>query len=309
MTFLSVLFALFLEALIPHRLMSGWRRSMQRISDELLVDFEALGAPSLSWLHWWLPTLIWVLVCGVFYSWLSGFSTLLSVLFSLAVLCVGLRYSSVVQTLTSLQLYLNQGDLFRSRETLLNWLKAYGLPLPVLKTERDVIIRAMEHGVERSLRQFFSLLFWFVLVPGPVMVAFYLAVWWSVWRERAWHQTHEMPTDKPTLHQVWRADKRKAYLSPRFALYLLEWIPARLLALALMPKLGWAEAMESWKAAGTHSPMSNRARLVSLLHKALGLEETDALGPDKLAEFRKWISQAALIWLAGIGLLSLIGSL
>lgn len=289
--------------------MSSWRRSLQRVSNELLVDFAALGAPSLRKLQWWLPVIIWVFLAWLVYCWLADINTLLGLAFSIAILCIGIRYSTLAQVLTSFQFYLNQGDLYRSRETLLNWAKGYGLPSPSLKTEKDILVHAIEHATERLLRQFFSLLFWFVIVPGPLVVVFYLAVWWSVWRERDWHQTHEMPSERLTLHQEWQANPTSAFFSPRFALYLLEWLPARLFALSLMPRLVWADALEAWRLAASHTPMSNRARVVALMHQGLRLDDAKNLNTERLVEFRVWVSQAALIWLGVIGLFSMFGLL
>lgn len=289
--------------------MASWRRSLQRLSNELLVDFAALGVPSLQRLQWWLPVFIWVFLTWLIYCWLLSVASLLGLIFSISMLCIGLRYSSLAQVLTSFQFYLNQGDLYRSRETLLTWAKGYGLPLPNLKNERDILVHAIEHATERLLRQFFSLLFWFVVVPGPLAVVFYLAVWWSVWRERDWHQTHEMPSDRLTLHQEWEVNWSAAFFSPRFALYVLEWLPARLFALSLMHRLVWADALEAWRLAASHTPMSNRARVVALMHQGLKLDSDQSINTDRLVEFRVWVSQAALIWLGVIAMLSVFGVL
>lgn len=309
MSIFTVLVALFVEALLPRRVVSSWRRSLQRVSNELLVDLTALGLPSLRKLQWWLPVLIWLFLTWLIYCWLDGVAGLLGILFSIALLCLGLRYSTLVQVLTSLQVYLNQGDLYRSRETLLNWAKGYGLPSPNLKTEREILLHAIEHATERVLRQFFALLFWFVVVPGPMGVVFYLTVWWSVWRERDWHQTHEMASERLTLHQEWEICPRSAACSPRFVLYLLEWLPSRLFALSLLHRLVWADALEAWRLAASHTPMSNRSRVVALIHQGLQLDGENTVNVEKLVEFRVWVSQAALIWLGGIALLSLCGFL
>ncbi len=87
---------------------------------------------------------------------------------SVFLLLYGLRFRHFAVVFTNAQLFLNQGDFFRARELLLTWMKEYDGSEPVVHRPGELVFHAIYHGTERALRQYFSLFFWFLALPGPM---------------------------------------------------------------------------------------------------------------------------------------------
>lgn len=323
MSFIAVFLALFVESLIPPSQLARIKDMNSRFTVELEIDFAALGAPRFAFLQWWIPVLLWT--SGVYFlndvmGQLGWFPVLV---FQLIALLYGLRFWHFSEIFTTMALFLSQGDFFRARETFLNWVSYYNHSTPLVRSHKELIWHAVEHGIERALRQFFAVLFWFMVLPGPSGVALYIAVYWSVQREQLrWH-TQDLMTEHLSLPAHYAQNRLHALLSPRYVLYLLEWLPARLLAVTWIV-LGFPEDYSTlWKEAKQHSPLSNRAPLAAVGLAAVGLKGSphepgaqaaadgnpdDAVWNDMLSltAFRNLVFRSAVVWLVLAAILSLI---
>lgn len=331
MSFVAILIALFAETLLPQAMLARIKAMNSRFTTELEVDLAALGAPRLVFLQWWVPVLLWV--AGVYFlqdvMGQMGWFPLLA--FNVIALLYGLRFWHFSEVFTTMALFLSQGDFFRARETFLDWVSYYNHTNPHIRTQKELIWHAVDHGVDRALRQFFTLLFYYMILPGPTGVALYIAVFWSVQREQQRWQIEDLMTEHLSLQAHYEQNRLHALFSPRYILYLMEWVPARLLALTWIV-MGFADDYSTlWREARQHSPLSNRAPLAAVGLAAVGLrgsvvepkielqgekqevDESPELQDDTgwndllaLSAFRNLVLRSAIAWLVLAAVLSMI---
>ncbi|HEX4880080.1 MAG TPA: hypothetical protein VFV39_09575 [Limnobacter sp.] len=318
MSYLALLLATIIETLLPEGLFDGTRRTLHRFNQELEIDLTALGAPRFAHLQWWIPVMLWLLGAYFLHQVLWSMSPLVAGAFSTLVLLYGLRFRQLNDVLTSTQLYLNQGDFFRARERIAVWLKEYDGTEIHLHRPEELVYHAVSHGVERALRQYFALVFWFLTVPGPLGLLIYLLVHWSVVRERQVWESQTFPHERLSLHEAWQSHRAKAMLSPRFVLFAMEWLPARLLALTIGLLAQLDDAALAWRQAKTHSRFSNRAPLTAVCFDAVGLgalpevsvepvEDRTEVSVQALQQFRQLMFKCAVAWMMLALLFALLG--
>lgn len=324
MSYLALLIAVVFETFLPDDLFTRARSWVNRFNQELEINLEALGAPSYAYLQWFVPFLIGVVGVCIVYKVLWVISPLCAGLFSILLLLYGLRFRHFAVVFTNAQLFLNQGDFFRARELLLLWMKEYDGTEHAIHRPSDLVFHAIYHGTERALRQYFSLFFWFLLLPGPMGLVVYLMVHWSAVRERDLWNAQAFPHERPTMHEAWQRSKLQAALSPRFVLFALEWLPARLLALTVGLVSQLDDAILAWRAASKHSCLSNRAPLTAVFFTAVGLAGNSTFDPaakvsaealllseeiqvQALQKFRQLIFKCAVVWLLMAFMFALLG--
>lgn len=325
MSYIALLLSVVLETFLPDDLFMRARNWVDRFNQELEINLEALGAPRYAHLQWWVPLLIWVLGVYFFHQVLWVMSPIASGVLSVILMLYGLRFRHFAVVFTNAQLFLNQGDFFRARELLLMWMKEYDGIEPVIHRPGELVFHAIYHGTERALRQYFSLFFWFLLVPGPVGLVVYLMAHWSVIRERdVWQQAQAFAQERPSMQEAWESNSLKAAFSPRFVLFAMEWIPARLLALTVGLVSQLDDAALAWRAAKNHSRFSNRAPLTAVIFTAVGLVGGAAFDPSfkaatdgqlwseetqvqALQQFRQLVFKCAVVWLAVALVFALLG--
>lgn len=314
MSYLALLLAVVCETFLPDGLFTRARGWVDRFNQELEINLEALGAPRYAYLQWLAPMLVWLLGVYFLYQVLWMMSPLAAGSLSVFLLLYGLRFRHFAVVFTNAQLFLNQGDFFRARELLLVWMKEYDGTEPAIHRAGELVFHAIYHGTERALRQYFSLFFWFLLLPGPMGLVVYMMAHWSVIRERDLWQAQAFAHERPTMQQAWEESRLKAAISPRFVLFAMEWIPARLLALTVGLVSQLDDAALAWRAAKNHSRFSNRAPLTAVFFTAVGLVGGSAFDPNSkaagegqllteetqvqaLQQFRQLVFKCAVVWL------------
>ncbi|WP_370260923.1 hypothetical protein [Limnobacter sp.] len=318
MSYLALLIAAVIETLLPEGAFDGTRRSLARFNQELEIDLAALGAPSFAHLQWWIPVLLWLLGAYFLHQLLWSTWPALGGAFSVLVLLYGLRFRQLNDVLTNIQLYLNQGDFYRARERVSLWLKEYDGSEVHIHRPEELVYHTVAHGVERALRQYFALVFWFLMVPGPSGLVFYLMVHWSVVREREMWESQAFPHERATMSEDWQESKARALCSARFVLFALEWLPARLLALTIGLLSQLDDAALAWRQAKINSRFSNRAPLTAVCFGAVGLgsgqghandtnDEPMELPVQVLQSFRQLMFKCAMLWLLVGLVLALLG--
>lgn len=324
MSYLALLVAVICETFLPDGLFTRARGWVDRFSQELEIDLEALGAPRYAHFQWLAPLMVWSLGVYFLYQVLWVVSPIAAGGLSVLLMLYGLRFRHFAVVFTNAQLFLNQGDFFRARELLLDWMKEYDGVEHIIHRPGELVFQAIYHGTERALRQYFSLFFWFLVLPGPLGLVIYLMVHWSVIRERDVWLALAFAHERPTMQEAWENNTWKAAISPRFVLYALEWLPARLLALTVGLVSQLDDAALAWRAAKNQSRFSNRAPLTAVFFTAVGLVGGSAFDPassaaaegqlinqetqvQALQQFRQLVFKCAVVWLVVALIFALLG--
>lgn len=306
MAYLALLIAVVLETFLPDGFFARARNWVRQFNQELEINLEALGAPRCAHLQWLAPLFVWLLGVYLVYQVLWVVSPVAAGALSVFILLHGLRFRHFDVVFTNIQLFLNQGDFFRAREMLLLWMKDYDGSENVIHRPSELVFHAVNHGTERALRQYFSLFFWFLLTPGPIGVVIYLMVHWSVVRERDAWQAQAFAHDLPSMQEAWDHNKWRAIQTPRFVLFAMEWLPARLLALTVGLVSQLDDAALAWRATKAQSRFSNRAPLTAVFFTAVRLSqgltlEVQTLNDENqvqaLQQFRQLVFKCAVVWL------------
>lgn len=226
MTFLSILFALLFEQLKPLRADNPMYMAVRRLAARMEVSFNA-GQEKHGRMAWILTMLLLVVPTLLIY-WLcariSPFAVLLwNVL--IAYLTIGFRHYS--HYFTSIQLALNSGDEAKARALLAEWTGQDTTGLGVGEISR----LAVENALVTTHRNVFGVFFWFLLPLGPAGAVLYRV---AELLARAWNEPDHL--------------RNEAF--GRFALkafYWIDWIPARLTAIAFAVVGNFEDAIYAWR--------------------------------------------------------------
>lgn len=143
--------------------------------------------------------------------------------------------------------------------------------------------------VEKALQQFYGVLFWFLVLGPAGAVVFRMA---AVTRNEGRSEGHG------------HAEAAERLLG------ILEWVPARLLALSFALGGAMDEALGGWRtgATGQGFVIETRARLLNAARGALRIAWTSPTGDRfQLAAMRRLLRRSLAIWLAVMALLTLGG--
>lgn len=303
-SYFVLILAVLIEALLPEGVSTRAQVWVARISAEFEINATKLGAPKLQSFQWLVPVLVWVVGVFCLYQVLMDLQPMLAALLCVCVLLYGLRFKHFAEIFTSAQLFLNQGDLLRAKELLLGWAKAYNGTQPRIERSGEMVFFAIEHGTERALRQYFCILFWFWVLPGPLGLVLYLAVLRSAMDTKS----------RPSAAEQCNSTLVQTALRPRFVLFVMEWLPTRLLVLTIALVRQFDEVLLCWRTAKAQHPFSNRAPLVEVCLSAVGLGAgleqltgRDDLHVQALQQFRQLMLRCTLVWLLAALVLALLG--
>ena len=148
-------------------------------------------------------------------------------LLDLAVLYGSLRFLATMRELSALEKALRAGDS-TSALTLLGEWQGQGLDA----ADTGALSRvAAEHSLREAHQGTFALLFWFLVLPGPIGVVMYAA---ALRAARAWE------------HRVEPHERDFGWFAGR-AFALIDWIPQRLTAFAFAIVGDFEDALFSWR--------------------------------------------------------------
>jgi adenosylcobinamide-phosphate synthase len=142
------------------------------------------------------------------------------------------RFSHAISAIISA---LKSADLGGARRALASWHTANATEL----SSQDIARLAIERGLADAYRQVFAVLFWFVVLPGPIGAVLYraAALLASEWKGA-------LPGDDMTV----LARSLTVFGRPaRLLLWLLDWIPARLTALSFAVVGDFEDAAFCWR--------------------------------------------------------------
>ncbi len=188
---------------------------------------------------WMVAVLPLVLGAWLVYAMFWHINPLLGLAFNVAALYVTMGFRQFSHHFTDIQLALKRDDLPAARELLAAW---RGHSCAEFSTE-DVIRLSVEQALEASYRNVFSVIFWFVLLPGPTGAVLYRL---SYYLEQRWGRTQS-----PDLSVF------GSFSSRAFA--VIDWIPGRLTALTFAIVGDFEDALYCWRTqAGRREDRSTR---------------------------------------------------
>jgi adenosylcobinamide-phosphate synthase len=245
MSFFAILFALLIEQVRPlarhnpiHGALRVWARWVSRNFDTgkqqhaVVAWTLAVVAPSLAALavHWALT---------MFVGWPFA------VLWSVAVLYVTLGFRQFSHHFTAIRDALDSGDEAQARQLLAEWQQVDASELPRSEIVRHVI----EYSVLAAHRHVFGVLAWFSVLAafgfGPAGAVLYRMSEFVVryWRHRALVQSQ--PASPPLQAVAARA------------WWLVDWLPARITALAFAVVGSFEDAIDCWRNYAQRFPNDN----------------------------------------------------
>ncbi|TSA14192.1 MAG: CobD/CbiB family protein [Betaproteobacteria bacterium] len=226
MSLISLIIALLLEQWRPLADRKGLVSQAVRFADFLQRHFNA-GERTHGIIAWLLGVVPAMLLAILAYYLLYRLSPFLALAFNVLILYVTMGFRHVGHYFTDIHWALKSGDLERARAILGEW---RGSSCERLNAE-EVARLTIEDALAASYRHVFAVVFWFVLLPGPIGAILY--------RLSAF------------LNQRWanRGDTELAAFGD-FAsqiVRLLDWIPARLTAIAFAIVGDFEDAAYCWR--------------------------------------------------------------
>lgn len=259
-------------------------------------------------------------LAGALYFIARSFGVLPGLVVNIAVLYLTLGFRQFSHPFTEIQLALSAGDVDGARRVLTEWKRAADPAFDAHDLAVEEVVRqAMERGVLLAHRHVFGVLFWFVLLPGPMGPVLYRL---ADYVARRWNR----PPPNGVLPDRFGDFARRAFL-------WIDWIPARLTALGFAIVGDFEATLYCWRQvtrkseaiAGVPTPES-RLLILAAAGGALGmrmLPATEAASlfdepgnegaglaepdPSRLRSGVGLVWRALLLWLALLLLLSVAG--
>jgi adenosylcobinamide-phosphate synthase len=245
MSFFAILFALLIEQVRPlgahnpiHTGLRVWARWVSR-------NFDA-GKPQHGWVAWFLAVVVPALVAlAVHWALMVFIGWPAAMVWSVLVLYVTLGFRQFSHHFTDIRDALEAGDEVRARELLAQWQRVDASELPRSEIVRHVI----EYSVLAAHRHVFGVLAWFSILAafgfGPAGAVLYRMAEFVVryWRYR--NRTHAQPAS-----EALQAAATKAWL-------VVDWLPARLTAIAFAVVGSFEEAIDCWRNYAQRFPNDN----------------------------------------------------
>jgi cobalamin biosynthesis protein CobD/CbiB len=245
MGIIAIIAALLLEQWRPlgdrkavHSALAGWADWLER-------SFNA-GQSRHGMIAWLVAVIVPLTVAAVLYLSLLWVSPVAALLLNIAALYLTLGFRQFSHFFTGIQAAVREGDIDRARELLGAWRGE-----PAAHRSREEVVRlAVEEGIAASHRHVFAVLFWFVLLPGPLGAILYrLAAF---------------------LARRWGGKGEFGQFANR-VLYLLEWPAARLTAASFAVVGDFEDAVYCWRTQAAAWPDPNIGIVLAAGAGALGV--------------------------------------
>ncbi|GAC1407043.1 MAG: CobD/CbiB family protein [Burkholderiaceae bacterium] len=226
MTFLSILLALLGEQFHPLRADNAVYGAVKAFGLRMETWFNAGDAMN--------GRIAWILTCaalavpaGLGYWICLRISPFLALLWNVAILYLTLGFRHYSHHFTSIQLALNAGDDATARSLLAQWT---GADTSMLEGA-DVARLAVEKALITTHRNVFGVFFWYLVPLGPAGAVLYRV---AEHLARAWNEPEHM-----------KSEAFGAFAARAF--YWLDWMPARLTAVAFAIVGNFEDAIYTWR--------------------------------------------------------------
>lgn len=186
----------------------------------------------------------WLLVAGVavaatllVYVLLRSLGWVFALGFDVLVLFFAMGFRQFSHPLTAIQRALENGDSLEARRAFIAWRQSVDPGFdPTEISDAEVARQAIEFGVLAAHRHVFGVVFWFVVMPGPSGAVLYR---FAEYLARHWNRV-------PSGAEAGMAPDRFGWFA-REAYAWLDWLPARLTALAFAIVGDFEGAMHCWR--------------------------------------------------------------
>ncbi|MEC5162945.1 CobD/CbiB family protein [Janthinobacterium sp. CG_S6] len=227
MTFLSILCALLIEQLKPLRADNPIYAEIKSLAMRMETWFNA-GDPGHGRIGWFLMMAALMVPTALIYWVLIHYNLpLVAFVWNILIVYLTLGFRHYSHYFTSIQLALSAGDEAAARALLAEWTKQ-----DTVGMEANEIARiAVEMSLITTHRNVFGVFFWFLMPLGPACAVMYRV---AEYLARAWNEPEHM--------------RNEAF--GRFAaraFYWIDWIPARLTAIAFAVVGNFEDAIYAWR--------------------------------------------------------------
>lgn len=192
-----------------------------------------------------------VAVAGVLHYALAALWMPLAWLFDVAVLYLTMGFRQFSHAFSEIQLTLRMGEFERARQVLAEW---QGVDSRDMSPD-EVARRAIEAGLVASHRHVFAVLFWFLLLPGPLGAVIY----------RLMHLTRQY------LPQGEAAERVRFDAAVQRCFEIIDWLPARVTAAVYAVVGNFEDAVFCWRTQARQWPDRQAGLLLAVGAGALGV--------------------------------------
>lgn len=259
MSVIAIILALLLEQWRPLADRRAWGSLLERVAVKLEASFNAgeMRHGAIAWAVGVVPVI--ALSLGLYYL-LFWFSPILAMLLNVAVLYLTLGFRQFSHYFTGIQLALREDDLDRARRLIGQW----RVEDAAHYTKEEVIRLAIEEALLASHRHVFAVLFWFILLPGPMGAIVYRMAGFLA---RRWRDQDAFGLFAQRLHAI------------------LEWPATRCTAIAFAVVGDFEDAVYCWRSQASTWGEKNMGIILAAGAGALGVRLGMPLG-DVLGDAR-----------------------
>lgn len=226
MTFLSILLALLFEQFKPLRADNPVYAAVKQLTARMEATFNA-GQEGHGRTAWFV-TMLALLVPATLVWWLCArISPLLALAWNVLVVYLTLGFRRYSHYFTSIQLALNSGDEATARTLLAEWTRQDTTGMSTSEVSR----LAVEKALVTTHRNVFGVFFWFAMPVGPAGAILYRV---AEYLARAWNEPDHLK------NEPFGRFARRAF-------DFLDWVPARLTAVAFAVVGNFEDAIYAWR--------------------------------------------------------------
>lgn len=226
MTFLSILLALLFEQFKPLRADNPVYAAIKQLAARMEATFNAgqEGHGRMAWL----VTMLALLVPAMLIWWAcAALSPLLALAWNVLVVYLTLGFRRYSHYFTSIQMALNSGDETSARALLSEWTREDVTAM----TASEISRLAVEKALVTTHRNVFGVFFWFAMPLGPAGAILYRV---AEYLARAWNEPDHL-----------KGEPFGVFATRAF--YVLDWVPARLTAIAFAVVGNFEDAIYAWR--------------------------------------------------------------
>jgi len=266
MSFFAVLFALLAEQLKPlsnlnpiHHALAAWVRWAGR-------NFDA-GADVHARVVWAITVLAPSALVAVSYHFINRYSTVLALVFDVAVLYLTLGFRQFSHHFTAIRDALEAGQENRARELLAHWQNLDASELP----RTEILRHVLEYSLLAAHRHVFGVFFWFVALSslglGPTGAVLYRLAefagrYWAYRSRVTGTPTHDRLMDLSQTLFGW-----------------LDHVPARMTAFGFAVVGNFEDAVDAWRRHAVLWLRPNEGTILSAASGALGVRLGGQVAP------------------------------
>lgn len=226
MTLFSILFVLVLEQFRPLRRdnpVYGWivtlAARVERSFNAGRAEHGRLG---------WLVMMAALVVPTLLIHWMLAFAgPLAQLVWTVAIVYLTLGFRHYSHYFSSIQIALNNGDLTEARRLLAEWSRTETAELDA----RDIARLAVERALVTTHRNVFGVIFWLLMPIGPAGAVLYRV---AEYLARAWSEPGHLE------NEAFGQFARRAFR-------VIDWVPARLTAIAFAIVGNFEDAVYAWR--------------------------------------------------------------